>query len=58
MRKCQNKPKDYRIFMAISNKVGQNSRGETMLRKDINGEPIVVDGQLQLDEDLSDIAEC
>ena len=58
MRKCDNPPKDYRIFMAISNKVGQNSRGETMLKKDANGEPIVVDGHLQLDEDLTDIAEC
>lgn len=29
-----------------------------MLRKDTNGEPIVIDGHLQLDEDLTDIAEC
>lgn len=58
MRKCYNPPKDYRVFMAISNKVGQNSRGETMLRKDTNGDPIVVDGHLQLDEDLTEIAEC
>ena len=58
MRKCAIPPKDYRIFMAISNKVGQNSRGETMLRKDASGEPIVVDGHLQLDEDLNNIAEC
>lgn len=57
MRKCTIPPKDYRIFMAISNKVGQNSRGETMLKKDASGEPIIIDGQLQLDEDLSDIAE-
>lgn len=57
MRKCANPPKDYRIFMAISNKVGQNSRGETMLKRDTNGEPIVIDGHLQLDEDLSEIAE-
>lgn len=57
MRKCATPPKEYRIFMAISNKVGQNSRGETLLKKDASGEPIVVDGQLQLDEDLSDIAD-
>lgn len=54
-KKC--KPQaDYRIFMAISNKIGQSSRGETLLKKDANGEPIVVNGKLQLDEDLSEIA--
>lgn len=54
-KKC--KPKhDYRIFMAISNKIGQSSRGETLLKKDSNGEPMVVNGKLQLDEDLSEIA--
>lgn len=57
LRKCVSPPKDYRVFMAISNKVGQNSRGETMLKRDASGEPIVIDGQLQLDEDLSEIAE-
>lgn len=54
-KKC--KPSsDYRIFMAISNKIGQSSRGETLLKKDSNGAPIVIDGKLQLDEDLSEIA--
>ena len=57
MRKCQRPPEDYRIFMAISNKVGQNSRGETLLKKDASGEPIIRDGHLLLDEDLSDIAD-
>ena len=47
---------DYRVFMAISTKIGQSSRGETLLKKDANGEPIVIDGKLQLDEDLTDIA--
>lgn len=42
--------------MAISNKIGQSSRGETLLKKDSNGEPVVVNGKLQLDEDLSEIA--
>lgn len=49
---------DYRIFMAISNKVGQTSRGEAILKKDSEGKPIVVNGQHVLDEDLSDIAKC
>lgn len=54
-KKC--KPStDYRIFMAISNKIGQSSRGVTLLKKDSNGEPIVIDGKLQLDEDLTEIA--
>lgn len=54
-KKCKPAP-DYRIFMAISTKIGQSSRGETLLKKDANGEPIVVDGKLQLDEDLTEIA--
>ena len=49
---------DYKIFMAISNKVGQTSRGEAILKKDSEGKPIVVNGQHVLDEDLSDIAQC
>lgn len=48
---------DYRIFMAISNKVGQTSRGEAILKKDSEGNPIIRNGQHVLDEDLSEIAE-
>ena len=36
---------DYRIFMAISNKVGQTSRGETIFKKDSEGNPIIKNGQ-------------
>lgn len=50
-------PADYRIFMAISNKVGQTSRGEAILKKDAEGNPIIRNGQHVLDEDLSEIAE-
>ncbi len=49
-------PTDYRIFMAISNKVGQTSRGEAIFKKDAEGNPIVRNGQHVLDEDLSQIA--
>lgn len=49
-------PADYRIFMAISNKVGQTSRGEAIFKKDSEGNPIIKNGQHILDEDLSDIA--
>lgn len=48
---------DYRIFMAISNKVGQTSRGEAIFKKDSEGTPLVRNGQHILDEDLSEIAD-
>ena len=48
---------DYKIFMAISTKVGQTSRGESILKKDSEGNPIVRNGQHVLDEDLTEIAE-
>ena len=51
-------PKDYRIFMAISNKVGQTSRGEAIFKKDGEGNPIIKNGQHVLDEDLSHIAQA
>ncbi|GAB4513310.1 MAG: hypothetical protein OHK0046_14020 [Anaerolineae bacterium] len=48
--------KDYRIFMAISNRVGQTSRGEPIFKKDAEGKLIVQNGTFALDEDLSDIS--
>lgn len=56
LRKTSRPLPDYRIFMAISNKVGQTSRGETIFKKDAEGNPIIKNGQHLLDEDLSDIA--
>lgn len=56
LRKNSNPPKDYRIFMAVSNKVGQTSRGVPILKRDQMGNPIRVDGAHVLDEDLSEIA--
>lgn len=58
LRKTENPPSNYKIFMAVSNKVGQTSRGESILKKDSMGNPVVVDGMHQLDEDLSDIAQA
>lgn len=49
--------KNYKIFMALSNKVGQTSRGEAVFKKDKEGTPIVKKGIHILDEDLSIIAE-
>lgn len=57
LKKTSNPPSDYRIFMAISNKVGQTSRGEAIFKRDSEGNPIIKDGQHLLDEDLSEIAE-
>lgn len=56
-RKCK-PPKDYRIFMAISNKVGQTSRGASVLKTNDEGIPLVENGHLVLDEDLSEIADA
>lgn len=47
---------DYRIFMAISNKVGQTSRGEPIFKRDIEGKPLIRDNAFVLDEDLLEIA--
>ena len=58
LKKTSTPPEDYRIFMAISNKVGQTSRGEAILKKDSEGNPIIINGSHVLDEDLSDIAEA
>jgi type I restriction enzyme M protein len=56
LKKVKNPLADYRIFMAISNKVGQTSRGEPILKKDTEGNPLIINGQHVLDEDLSDIS--
>ncbi|OQB20418.1 MAG: putative type I restriction enzymeP M protein [Firmicutes bacterium ADurb.Bin182] len=57
LKKTMRPLKDYRIFMAISNKVGQTSRGETIFKKDAEGNPVIKNGQHLLDEDLSEIAD-
>ncbi len=49
---------DYRIFMALSNKIGQTSRGEPIFKRDSEGVPIIRDNSFVLDEDLSDIADA
>ena len=57
LRKQKSIPSDYRIFMAISNKVGQTSRGEAIFKKDAEGNPVIRNGQHIIDEDLSEIAD-
>ena len=58
LKKMNPVPADYNIFMAISNKVGQTSRGEAIFKKNAAGEPLIINGKQVLDEDLSDIAEA
>lgn len=50
-------PKNYKIYMAISNKVGQTSRGEAIYKKDKEGTPVIKNGVHILDEDLSLISD-
>ncbi len=49
-------PKSYKIFLAISNKIGQTSRGEAIFKRDSEGNPIINKGSYVLDEDLTDIS--
>jgi len=45
----------YKIFMAVSKKIGQNSRGEAILKKNENAKEILVNGQPVLDHDMDEI---
>lgn len=45
-----------RVFMAISNKIGQTSRGEAIFKRDNEGKPLIENGCYVFDEDLSDIS--
>lgn len=42
--------------MAISNKIGQTSRGEPIFKRDGEGRTVVANGGFVIDQDLSDIA--
>lgn len=58
LKKNAKKPlKNYDVFMAISNKIGQTSRGEPIFKRDSEGRPIVSGGGFVIDQDLMDIAE-
>ncbi|MEZ8996416.1 N-6 DNA methylase [Vibrio sp. 10N.222.54.A1] len=48
---------DYKVFMAISNKVGQTSRGEPIFKRDAEGKPAIQNGSYVIDQDLTDIAD-
>lgn len=52
------KEEDYRIFMAISNKIGQTSRGEPIFKTDAEGNRLVRNNTFILDEDVLDIAQA
>lgn len=54
----ENKPlENYKVYMAISNKVGQTSRGEPIFKRDSEGKPIITNGGYIIDQDLSIISE-
>ncbi|HFG1708945.1 TPA: N-6 DNA methylase [Vibrio cholerae] len=58
LKKHGQKPvKNYKVYMAISNKVGQTSRGEPIFKRDSEGRPVVVNGSFLIDQDLSLIAD-
>jgi type I restriction enzyme M protein len=47
---------NYPVFMAISQRVGQDSQGREIYKTDPNGDFVVKDGQRVLDHDLGEIA--
>ena len=49
---------DYKIFMALSKRVGRNSRGEPVPKRDSTGNLIPKNGQPILDHDLDEILEA
>ncbi|RIK60754.1 MAG: hypothetical protein DCC64_14180 [Planctomycetota bacterium] len=51
-------PSSYPIFMAISNEVGQTSRGAPIYELDESGKPKVLEGVHIVKQDLSDIAKA
>jgi len=50
-------PRDYNIFMGISKKIGQNSRGEPIFKTDDAGQRIIIEGLPVLDHDIDLIIE-
>lgn len=48
---------DYPVFMAVSQKVGQDSQGREILKTDLNGDLVLQDGVPVVDHDLGLIAE-
>jgi len=56
--KDEKKPKDYPIFMSVSQKPGKNNSGEYVYKKGENGDFIFgSNGQKVIDDDLSQIAD-
>ena len=49
---------DYPVFMAISQRVGQDSLGREIFKRDANGELVLVDGEPVPDHDLDMVAKA
>lgn len=56
-KKDKKVPEKYKVYMAISNKIGQTSRGVPIFKRDSEGRPVVVNGGFLIDQDLSVIAD-
>jgi type I restriction enzyme M protein len=54
----EDQSKDYRILMGISKKIGQNSRGEPIFKRDAEGKPLIISGLPVIDHDINDIIEA
>ena len=48
---------DYPVFMAISQRVGQDSLGHEIHKRDMQGKPVLIDGRPVVDHDLREIVE-
>jgi type I restriction enzyme M protein len=57
-KKSKHEARDYRIFMAISKKCGQTSRGEPLFKRTQDGKPVLINGQPVLDHDMDEILEA
>ncbi|VVB91453.1 N-6 DNA Methylase [uncultured archaeon] len=49
---------DYKIFMGISKKIGQNSRGEPIFKRDLEGKVVIYNGAPVLDHDIDEIIQA
>lgn len=47
---------DYPVFMAISQRIGQDSQGREIYKKDDKGAWVITDGQRMLDHDMTELA--
>lgn len=49
---------DYPVFMAMSQRVGQDSQGREIYKTDANGSLVIINGQRVLDHDMNEITDA